>query len=227
MTDDDVIENMAAELYKLNDINRQKTKTNQLTLNCFSVSCEGIRSRFELSRWIENRISETALYYCKKAEELGRKEQELQSKEQQLNIAAADLNRKSKELISDRQSIDKQVYTLHLSALRSAHCKKEYTKSMGQTFGEEHCSKAIAAGRKIGKDEHQVKQEISYAMVDIYQTLEVYDKAYDYLVEQVAPLHRTKHCFESWILWSFENSVISTACTKWFVRQTKRRFYKD
>lgn len=37
MTDDDVIENMAAELYKLNDINQQKAKTNKLTLNCFSV----------------------------------------------------------------------------------------------------------------------------------------------------------------------------------------------
>ena len=38
MTDDDVIENMAAELYKLNDINRQKLKTNKWTLICFSTS---------------------------------------------------------------------------------------------------------------------------------------------------------------------------------------------
>lgn len=38
MSDEDVIENMAAELYKLNDINRQKMKTNKWTLICFSTS---------------------------------------------------------------------------------------------------------------------------------------------------------------------------------------------
>lgn len=130
----------------------------------------------------------------KKAEELGRKEQALQEKENRLNTTASDLNRKSKELISDRHDVDKQTYDFHLSVLRSAHCEKEYTKAMGQTFWEEHCSKAIAAGRKIGKDEQQVKQEISYAMVDIYQTLEVYDKAYDYLIEQASG-HPWLHLF--------------------------------
>ena len=38
MNDEDVIENMAAELYKLNDINRQKSKTYKWTLICFSSS---------------------------------------------------------------------------------------------------------------------------------------------------------------------------------------------
>lgn len=37
MNDDDVIENMAAELYKLNDINRQKLKTHKWVLICFST----------------------------------------------------------------------------------------------------------------------------------------------------------------------------------------------
>lgn len=131
---------------------------------------------------------------AKKAEELGRKEQALRSKEHQLNITAADLNQRSKELISDRLDIDKQAYDFHLSVLRSAHCQKEYTKAMGQAFWEGHLSKAITVGRIIGKDEHQVKQEISYAMVDIYQTLEVYDKAYDFLVEQAAA-HPWLHLF--------------------------------
>ncbi len=36
MTDEDVIENMTAELYKLNDINRQKLKTNRWVLRSFS-----------------------------------------------------------------------------------------------------------------------------------------------------------------------------------------------
>ena len=38
MNDEDVLENMAAELYKLNDINRQKSKTYKRSINCFSVS---------------------------------------------------------------------------------------------------------------------------------------------------------------------------------------------
>ena len=37
MSDEDVIVNMAAELYKLNDINRQKQATNRLALRSFSM----------------------------------------------------------------------------------------------------------------------------------------------------------------------------------------------
>ena len=37
MSDDDIIKNMAAELYKLNDINRQKMKTMKWTLYSFST----------------------------------------------------------------------------------------------------------------------------------------------------------------------------------------------
>lgn len=38
MIDGDVIENMAAELYKLNDINRQKLKTNRWVIRSFSLT---------------------------------------------------------------------------------------------------------------------------------------------------------------------------------------------
>lgn len=36
MTDEEIIENMAAELYKLNDINRQKLRTNRWVIHSFS-----------------------------------------------------------------------------------------------------------------------------------------------------------------------------------------------
>lgn len=36
MTDENIIENMAAELYKLNDINRQKLRTNKWVIRSFS-----------------------------------------------------------------------------------------------------------------------------------------------------------------------------------------------
>ena len=38
MSDKDIIENMAAELYKLNDINRQKSKTMKWTIRSFSFT---------------------------------------------------------------------------------------------------------------------------------------------------------------------------------------------
>lgn len=59
-----------------------------------------------------------------------------------------------------------------------------YVVEMGQEFWEDNLDELILAGAKIGKDEHRVKQEISYAMVSIYQSLDKYDKAYDFLVEQ-------------------------------------------
>lgn len=38
MSNQDIIENMAAELYKLNDINRQKAETMKHTIKCFAVA---------------------------------------------------------------------------------------------------------------------------------------------------------------------------------------------
>ena len=54
----------------------------------------------------------------------------------------------------------------------------------GKTSGKTIWMNSFLTGSQIGKDEHTVKQEISYAMVDIYQSLKNYDKAYDFLVEQ-------------------------------------------
>ena len=55
---------------------------------------------------------------------------------------------------------------------------------MGEEFWEEQLEEAINAGSKVGKGFHEVRQEISYAMVSIYESLESYSKAYDFLVEQ-------------------------------------------
>lgn len=55
---------------------------------------------------------------------------------------------------------------------------------MGQDFWEENLDCAISAGKNIGKSEKEVKQDVSYCMVSIYESLELYDKAYDFVVEQ-------------------------------------------
>ena len=70
------------------------------------------------------------------------------------------------------------------NVIGSGHCQEEYVLHMGKEFWEEHLEKIIEIGTKIGKDEHKVKQEISYAMVSIYKDLQEWDKAYDFLVEQ-------------------------------------------
>ena len=98
------------------------------------------------------------------------------------------MNQKGKQIISDRNNLQRQEYDFYCDVVGSAHCKREYTKAMGKNFWEEYCNKAVVAGKKIGKDDHQVKQEISYAMVDIYQNLGIYDKAYDFVVEQATGL---------------------------------------
>lgn len=122
----------------------------------------------------------------KKAEEMGKREQALQDKENQLNCRAAQIDQQGEENISREQAINKREYQFYCNVLGSGHCKEAYVKEMGKEFWEDNLNKAFLAGNKIGKNEREVKQEISYAMVSIYEDLELYDKAYDFLVEQAA-----------------------------------------
>ena len=115
---------------------------------------------------------------------LGKKEQILLEKEEQLNTLASAVKQKEGELRSTEQKIDREKYEFYCSVLRSGHCEKAYVLGMGKAFWEEYLSEAIQAGVKIGKEVRSVKQEISFAMVSIYESFELYDKAYDYLVEQ-------------------------------------------
>lgn len=136
----------------------------------------------ELKKEYQNQLDEIE----KKAEELGKKEKFLQDKEYQLNCKASEINQRSKENISRQQAINKQEYRFYCCVLGSGHCKETYVKEMGKEFWENNLNKALLAGIKIGKGEHEVKQEVSYAMVSIYEDLELYDKAYDFLVEQAS-----------------------------------------
>lgn len=134
----------------------------------------------ELKKEYQKQLADIA----KKAEELGKREQAIQDREHQLNIQVAENNRKIKENISAEYDINREKYDFYCDVLGSGHCKKTYVLEMGKAFWESYLVDAIEAGLKIGKDEHKVKQEISYAMVSIYKYLESYDKAYDFLVEQ-------------------------------------------
>lgn len=120
----------------------------------------------------------------KRSEELGRKEQELQSRESHLNTKSLEVECKKNKNHVIENELHEHKYLFYCEMLRSGHCKTTYVKEMGESFWEENLEAAIAAGKKTGKNEHEVKQEISYAMVSIFESMEMWDKAYDFLVEQ-------------------------------------------
>lgn len=114
-----------------------------------------------------------------RTENLGKMQQQLDEKTKQLTA-------KEKALNSREQDFKQNKYYFYCDVLGSGHCKEEYVKKMGVDFWEENLEQAITAGKALGKTEREVKQKVSYAMVSIYKDLELYDKAYDFLVEQAS-----------------------------------------
>lgn len=119
-----------------------------------------------------------------KSTELGRREEKLKSDESKLASKIVNLNDKEKDYISKEAELNVDRYNFYCDILGSAHCKVAYAVEMGVDFWEKNLYNAILAGKKIGKSESEVKQDVSYAMVSIYENLKIYDKAYDFLVEQ-------------------------------------------
>lgn len=119
-----------------------------------------------------------------KSTELGKREEKLKSNESKLASKIAKLNDKEKEHISKEAELNLYRYDFYRDILESAHCKATYTIEMGVDFWETNLNNAILAGKKIGKSESEVKQDVSYTMVSIYKDLQIYDKAYDFLIEQ-------------------------------------------
>lgn len=119
-----------------------------------------------------------------KAELLGKKEQELIEREKKLNIKSADLKLKEQDIYNSKETLKKEKYDFYVNVLGSGHCKKDYVKSMGLEFWERNLQYAIDAGVSIGFSEDEVKEDVSYAMVSIYKDLEIYNKAYDFLINQ-------------------------------------------
>ncbi len=141
---------------------------------------EGQSSPVNVFSVIQGKIDELT----QKAKELGQKEQELKEKQKDLNGKEMLLKKKEELLKTKEKALNSSRYHFYCKVLGSGHCKKDYVLAMKQDFWEDNLEKAISAGIDIGKTESEVKQDVSYAMVSIYQDLELYDKAYDFLVEQ-------------------------------------------
>lgn len=119
-----------------------------------------------------------------KAELLGKKEQELIEREKNLIQKEKKIHDKEKTTDEIRQKLAREKYDFYKDVLRSGHCETEYAKQMGLEFWERNLQYAIDAGVSIGFSEDEVKEDVSYAMVSIYKDLEIYNKAYDFLIDQ-------------------------------------------
>ena len=146
---------------------------------------------------IQNKIDELA----KQSEMLGKKEQDLNDRQKELRGKEMVLSKKEELLNTKSDMLNLSKYTFLCDVLGSGHCKHDYVTAMGQEFWEEKLEETISAGEEIGKTEHEVKQDVSYAMVSIYEDLELYDKAYDFLVEQATGC--------SWLLLSVVKKIVT------------------
>lgn len=148
---------------------------------CMSLNQREIKNLVEqLKDEYRNQIGEIE----KQVVDIGVKENKLQIREKELDDKLKDIvSREIRNRIKEQELLEKE-YSFLKDVIGSGHCQEEYVLHMGKEFWEEHLKEIIKIGAKIGKDEHKVKQEISYAMVSIYENLQEWDKAYDFLVEQ-------------------------------------------
>lgn len=116
---------------------------------------------------LEKRIEEIT----EQAIKLGREEQAFAQKEKDLKSKELFLNKKEEQLNTKAHSLDWLEYSFYSNVIKSGFCRKEYVLEMGMDFWEENLEKAISSGEKIGKNQQKVKQDLSYAMVSIYESL--------------------------------------------------------
>lgn len=120
----------------------------------------------------------------KKQKELNEKEVALRKKENGINLID--------EKLREREELLNQKYYNDLaSVIHRAHCKKAYIVECGEAFWDEQLKLTIDAGKVIGKSKLDVEIELCYALADIYEKLNSWEKAYDYLCIQAK--------YHSWI----------------------------
>lgn len=120
----------------------------------------------------------------KKSEEAGRVEEKNRQDAKKNSDFYLELKDKESDLKDERIRLLEDRYDFYFSVVTGAHCKKDYVLVMKKEFWEKNLQEMFSVGGMLGKSESEMKTDISYAMVDIYQNLELYVDAYMYLVEQ-------------------------------------------
>lgn len=109
----------------------------------------------------------------KKEKELNEKDETLEKKENGLNIISEQLKEREKLL-------DQKHYNNLASVISRAHCKKAYTIECGEKFWDDQLKQTIDAGKKVGKSKLDIEIELCYALAYIYESLNSWEKAYNY-----------------------------------------------
>lgn len=113
------------------------------------------------------------------------KEYKIKEKEKELNAKIAELAIKEQEIYKSRDGLAIDKYMFYKNILDSGFAKDNYVRLLVREFWDEKVRFTIDAGVAAGKTIVEVRQEISYLMVNIYYYLGDYASAYDWLIEQV------------------------------------------
>lgn len=126
-----------------------------------------------------------------KLEELKKREEQLKVEETmnlqdrtRLSQWQETLDFKQSQVENKDEQNKRHEYELNKSIFTIAHCKKMLAIEMGKDFWVKHLEILINLGAKIHKSEVEVKSEICYALVDIFQNLSMYSEAYSALCIQ-------------------------------------------
>lgn len=137
--------------------------------------------------------------------DLGKKLQQMTEKEEVLRVREKILVEKEKSSRQMEVQLEEkkvflnnwecrnriQEYNLHIKIIKDAHCKNAFIIGMGKEFWGSELQTAILKGVSINKNETEVKSEVCYALVSIYQVLEAWNEAYSALCIQAK--------YHSWI----------------------------
>lgn len=122
--------------------------------------------------------------FAAREREFGRIEREGELKLENLKAREASLNAREVALQEMQTRLKNERYEFFTEVLHGAFCEKAYVNAMGRRFWEELFESAVEAGKAIGKSRTVVKSESAHVMASIYESLEDYDRAYEFLTLQ-------------------------------------------
>ncbi|WP_097026355.1 adenylate/guanylate cyclase domain-containing protein [Clostridium peptidivorans] len=130
-------------------------------------------------------ISKISIDFGKKLQQITEKEKLLSEKQKTLiekerlvKQVEAQLETRKATLSDWESRLKNEEHSLHINIIKKAHCKKDFTIEMGKDFWKSELEYAGITGKLIGKSETEVKKDVCYALVSIYQDLQMWNEAY-------------------------------------------------
>ena len=138
--------------------------------------------------------------------EIGKREERLKQQQESIEERNKMLDAQEKELLRKKLELDKDEFDFYYDVLSSGFCKKPYVIARGKDFWEDNYKSLQISGKKRGYSEEKIKQIISCVMVSIYSDLELYEKAYVFLIAQA------KGC--TWLHLFTVQSIVNSVCSR-------------